>query len=547
MGKVYRTFFRFCFFAMVFALYSLMIFIDQKCAAWSNDPNVNTPICTASDHQGNPSIISDGSGGAIITWDDDRFGYTDIYAQRVDKDGSIQWTLDGIPICTAGYYDQQNPSIVSDGSGGAIIIWLDERPISSVDIYAQRVNRDGAIQWTIDGIPICTAGSDQQNPSIVSDGSGGAIITWTDWRSSTKNVYAQRVNSSGDIQWTVDGIPICTANGEQRYPSIVSDGSGGAIIAWTDWRNATTSDIYAQRVNSNGAIQWTLDGIPICTKNGDQEKPAIASDGSGGAIITWMDKRNVTTYTDIYAQRVNSSGAIQWNVDGIPICTANFEQGYPSIVIDGSGGAIITWWDLRSYLYSVYAQRVNSNGVIQWAVDGTIIRTGTKIDVGYPSITSDGFGGAIITWTVSGMLWPDIYAQRVNSSGAIQWTLDGIPICRADGPQDKESIISDGFGGAIIAWEDHRSIDRDIYAQRIDRNGYLGVAPCPECNIHPVVLENVRFETGTDCECSDPTCITIGSGVTIESGAKIFFKAPKITVKSGARFQNGSEVIMKQQ
>lgn len=68
-----------------------------------------------------------------------------------------------------------------------------------------------------------------------------------------------------------------------------------------------------------------------------------------------------------------------------------------------------------------------------------------------------------------------------------------------------------------------------------------------ECNFDPVVLRNVTFEAGTYCEYSDSTSIIIVSGVTIESGAKVIFKAPKITVKSGAEFQKGSEVTMKQE
>ena len=52
--------------------------------AWSNDPTVNTPISTASGDQDQPSIVSDGAGGAIITWHDRRSGTNwDIYAQRV--------------------------------------------------------------------------------------------------------------------------------------------------------------------------------------------------------------------------------------------------------------------------------------------------------------------------------------------------------------------------------------------------------------------------------------------------------------------------------
>ena len=52
-------------------------------ADWTTDSTESNPICTAANDQYYPQIISDGSGGAIITWSDNRSGSHDIYAQRV--------------------------------------------------------------------------------------------------------------------------------------------------------------------------------------------------------------------------------------------------------------------------------------------------------------------------------------------------------------------------------------------------------------------------------------------------------------------------------
>src|SRR5216117_3092139 len=86
-------------------------------------------------------------------------------------------------------------------------------------------------------------------------------------------------------------VPLCTAAADQRFPTIVSDGAGGAIVTWTDQRDtiATGSDIYAQRVNAAGVPQWAANGVALCTAANDQVAPTIASDGAGGAIATWTD------------------------------------------------------------------------------------------------------------------------------------------------------------------------------------------------------------------------------------------------------------------
>ncbi len=92
-------------------------------------------------------------------------------------------------------------------------------------------------QWQYDGAAVCTATGNQYSPTIASDGSGGAIITWCDYRNGNDDIYTQRVNSAGEPQWTANGVAICTASRGQYYPTIATDGTGGAIITWYDFRN----------------------------------------------------------------------------------------------------------------------------------------------------------------------------------------------------------------------------------------------------------------------------------------------------------------------
>ena len=324
--------------------------------------------------------------------------------------------------------------------------------------------------WVQDGVAVCTAVWDQEYPQIISDGAGGAIVTWMDHRSDSWDIYAQRVNASGDVQWTADGIALCGETAHQGYPAIVSDGPGGAIVAWEDLRNGTW-DIYAQRVNASGAVQWTTDGIPLCTAMVNQQSPKITSDGAGGAIVTWDDYRSGSNW-DVYTQRVNASGAVQWMGNGVALCTATREQSYLMIVSDGAGGAIVSWHDLRSgNNYDIYAQKADASGAVQWTMDGIALCTATG-DQGCPTIVADGAGGAIVTWMDHRGSYYDIYAQKVNTSGFIQWTADGVTLCAATLDQYYPTIASDGWGGAIVTWYDNRSGDSDIYALRVDANGF---------------------------------------------------------------------------
>ena len=75
---------------------------------------------------------------------------------------------------------------------------------------------------------------------------------------------------------------------------------------------------------------------------------------------------------------------------------------------------------------------------------------------------------------------------------------------------------------------------------------FINAPSCPDCSNDSVNLKIFSFVSGSVCECSAATSITIGSGVTVEDGATVTFKAPKVSVKSGARFHNGSKVTIKQ-
>ncbi len=469
---------------LIVSIIVLSFFFNAAFAQWSTDPTVNNPVCTAPMDQLYPKIVSDGSGGAIITWDDHRNSNTDanIYAQRINSSGNVQWTTDGVTICDT-IRNQSLPAIASDGSGGAIIVWDDKRDVSLVsDIFAQRIDASGVVQWTVNGIPICNTPEYQFRPIIISDGSGGAIIAWNDWRGSGSNfnIYAQKINSSGVAQWTTNGVIAGNPSGAEQFLSLVSDGSGGVIITWEDTRvNNNDPDIYVQKINASGEVQWTENGVLISNAP-SSVLPVSTSDGAGGAIIAWADNRDGIS-NSIYAQRIAANGDVQWPANGVSIRSIQFGGGVaPTIASDDAGGAIIAWEDIRegSPGFDIYAQKINASGIVQWAENGVAICQATAYQV-VPKILSDGSGGAIITWgdKRAGGSFGDIYAQKISTSGLVQWATDGVAISTAVKDQNTPVLVSDGSAGAIITWGDKRldfSNAYDIYAQQVNASGELG-------------------------------------------------------------------------
>jgi hypothetical protein len=429
------------------------------------------PIATATGIQLYSVIIPDLAGGAIIAWQDARSGSNDIYVQRVNSAGIPLWTAGGVALCTAAN-GQLLPQLAPDGEGGAIVTWMDFRGGGTSDVYAQRVNSTGSPKWTTNGVPVCTAPLSVYDVTINSDGVFGAIITWADARSGAGlDIYAQRVDSEGLPKWTVNGVALCVTANNQYAPILTTDQAHGAIVAWVDERTGT-DDIYAQRVNEFGVATWIADGEKISTAVSDQLDPTIVSDGASGAIIAWRDRR--AGNFDIYAQRVDATGVSQWMGNGVALCTAPGDQWSPTIASDNVGGAIIAWPDSRAGgpTEDIYVQRVDQSGTSLWTAGGVVI-CAAEGHQAYQTIVSDGASGAIVTWYDERWGASDIFAQRVDASGAPLWSSNGVWICTAASYQFYPEIATDGASGAIITWFDDRADDDlyDVYAHRVDASG----------------------------------------------------------------------------
>ncbi len=472
-------------------------------ADWPTDSTVNVPICTVAGGQIDVVITTDGLDGAIVAWEDYRSGLADIYAQRANSAGQILWTTNGEPLCTAAG-NQVFPAIAPDGSGGAIVAWADGRAgAGGVQIYAQHVSANGAPLWATNGVQVCAQAGNQSNARLVPDGAGGAIIAWLN--SNTGHPYGQRVSGAGTALWPAGGVAFALGTGSQTQTAMCSDGAGGAILAWQDSRSSTIR-IFAQRLDATGAIPagWAPNGDSLCTASGSQQSPAIVSDGAGGAIVVWRDFR-VDPAADLYAQRIGPAGAPLWGLSGVAVCTAANGQDSQVLATDGAGGAIATWEDGRSGTgIQVFAQRLSAGGVAQWTSNGVSLCANPG-NQRYPTILADGASGAVVAWQDfrDGTSNTDVYSQRVSAAGAVEWSPNGVAVSTAANNQQSQVMVSDGRSGAILAWWDLRNstIDYDVYAQRVDASGDLGVAAVPlastpgEAWLAPPVPDPARGES----------------------------------------------------
>ncbi|HTR97873.1 MAG TPA: FlgD immunoglobulin-like domain containing protein [Candidatus Acidoferrales bacterium] len=450
-------------------------------AAWPHD-NINggVPLQTLALSVGFPVSVPDGTGGAIIAWVDYRTGAADVYAQRLNAYGVPQWTTNGIAICTAGG-TQDEISIAADGAGGAVLAWEDLRAGAS-DIYAQRVSSTGAVQWTANGVPLCQATGNQTLPALVPDGSGGAVVAWTDARlgSTNTDIYAQHVSAAGAVTWTTDGVVVCNATGLQSNVAGITNGAGGGIFTWQDQRSGNY-DIYAQMLNNAGVAQWTANGVVVCNATSDQTNPSICTDDASGALISWSDQRNGNF--DIYSQRMWYPGIPVWIANGVATNTQTGTQEYPLLASDNLGGAYVIYLDQRSGYSGISTQRINQNGSPQWGATGVgLDGSGGGASPPYYNVIPDGVGGAIAIWQDARTGQSATYVQRLSSAGAIAWGTNGLGVDINPNQNNENSVCSDGAGGAIVSVVDLRNeptTSFDLFGFRVDAFGVMGGEPVP--------------------------------------------------------------------
>ena len=452
-----------------FIMFSSIVVFSQ----WNANTIISTPVAIADKGQDNVHSVTDTKGGVIVSWDDKRtftVTATDIYAQRIKKNGYEKWLTNGIAICTSSG-TQKSSSIISSGvDGSAIITWEDNR-MGNYDIYAQKVDSSGNVLWTTNGIAVCSKTTNQKNPKISSDNAGGAIIVWEDSLNNYWDISAQRISSTGNLLWTSTGVSICNSPNTQNNPKIDIDGLGGAVIVWQDKRNNADYDIYAQHIDNSGASLWSVNGVVVCNAINTQNNPRIEPDGANGALIGWTDKRNAID-NNIYAQRINSTGAVQWTANGLLVCGATNNQSALDMKYIGASGLLLTWKDDRTTanFNEIYAQIVSLAGANQLTSNGIVLSNGLKSI--NPNAISDGLGGAIIAWQDSATLGWDIKTQSINSAGVTQWTNGGVTVCNASDDQVNVSQVTDGNGGAIYVWEDRRNTSNyDLYAHHLYSSG----------------------------------------------------------------------------
>jgi len=355
----------------------------------------------------------DGTSGFTV-WLDTRgegFPPDDIYAQKVNADGSVVWTPNGLPVCTVDQA-QFEMKLSPDGAGGLFVVWSDDRPSGWTAIYGQHISSDGTIQWAQDGIQLGANDNDQYQPNVHHISGGEFYLTHGEERRVGFDreywLVVHRINGAGQQLWEPAGFPALEGI---RIMSSALDGEGGVVVFG---RIREDKEGYrVQRVLSNQTLAWDnpveiLANLPNFSSS--RRFFTYDGDGVGGILIAFY------TEGTLRLVRVAGDGSMPWGPTGLLMSENIWNLELPSVVADGSGGAHIAWIEDISP-DRLRIQHVLPDGTFAWTAGGVELPGKSFVYFGEPWIAPDGSGGLFASYKTGS----DIWAQQLNSNGQTLW------------------------------------------------------------------------------------------------------------------------------
>ncbi len=296
--------------------------IVSSVAQWPDDPSLNLLLSNNSGEQSITKVVPAPDGGCYVSWWDNTSGNYDFYLQRLDANGVIQWAEDGLLI-------SNNPQdtwltdydLAVDSLGYAIITLNDLRAGGDWDIYAYRISPAGEFAWGPNGLTISNNTGFEADPQIIVTTAGNVVFAWQE----DYILHLRKVTPEGADFWDPPTKTL-THTYPLSIPRVAQAESDGFILQYLKSTGPNymydPKHLYARKYDAAGNEVWSPGGVVVSNAGGFgmQMKPAIASDGAGGAFSYWYDSRDMNLHA--YAQHVLPGGTMAWTANGVLLSSA---------------------------------------------------------------------------------------------------------------------------------------------------------------------------------------------------------------------------------
>jgi hypothetical protein len=315
--------------------------------------------------------------------------------------------------------------------------------------------------------------NNQAGPAVAWDGTD-FLVVWADGRRETGSnggIFGARISVTGEIL-DGTGFRISPPSGV-AHDLAVAWGGSTFLVTWEGVDSNYKYDIFAARVGPDGEV-FDPDGIRVSTARQDETEPAVAWDGSNFLVAwTFHGHNGIGFDKDILGARVSPQGQVL-DASPLSIWTASGSQKSPHVASNGAE-SLVVWQDPRSGGNHVQGTRIGQDGSIldPAGLDISADAPGSEI---LPNVASDG-RDFLVAWQDLRADDGDIYASRVTSDGEV---LDpgGVPVATGS-PRDGTVVVAWDGSNFVAAWERcppyavFVCYDFDVYGARISNAGLV--------------------------------------------------------------------------
>ena len=147
-------------------------------AQWSNDPTENTQIAIPAGEQAIPKIATSDNGTTYISWFSNESGNYNVRLQKLDVFGNFQWDSAGLLVSdhpAMTWLTEWDMAI--DQTDHAILTFQDVRTGYN-NIYAYRISPEGGFAWGDDGVALSNSTAFDASPKVTVTSAGNTVIAW---------------------------------------------------------------------------------------------------------------------------------------------------------------------------------------------------------------------------------------------------------------------------------------------------------------------------------------------------------------------------------